>query len=80
MRESDKEEQIMQGIKLITKAFRIIDKEDTGYIETEPFKEMLMNMGYKWSEEQADEFLKEADPKGEGKFLIIELVRKLIKR
>lgn len=39
-----------------------------------------MNMGYKWAEEQADEFLKEADPKAEGKFLILDFVRKILKR
>ena len=33
-----------------------------------------MTLGDKWSEEQADEFLKDADPKGEGKFSYAALV------
>ncbi len=37
-------------------------------------------MGQRWTEEQADEFLKDADPKGEGKFNYIEFIRKILKR
>jgi calmodulin len=47
LREEDLEEQI-------TEAFRIIDKEKLGSIESEYFKEMLMTNGYKWPEDKAD--------------------------
>lgn len=49
-------------------AFRLIDKEDTGLVESDAFKELIMTMGNRYTEEKADEFLKEFDPKGEGKF------------
>ncbi|KRW98865.1 hypothetical protein PPERSA_07363 [Pseudocohnilembus persalinus] len=73
LREEDKECQLYE-------AFKIIAGPDQDHIETEAFKELLMTMGLKWDEEQADEFLKTADPKSEGKFVYDDLVRKLMKR
>ena len=39
-----------------------------------------MGMGYKWTEDQADEFLKTFDPKTSGKFSPSDVIKKLIKR
>lgn len=39
-----------------------------------------MTMGYKWSEEEADEFIKQFEPKSEKKIYWAEVVKKLIKR
>lgn len=39
-----------------------------------------MTMGYKWGEEQADEFIKEFEPKAEKRIYPSEVVKKLIKR
>jgi calmodulin len=39
-----------------------------------------MGMGYKWTEDQADEFLKTFDPKNSGKFSPSDVIKKLIKR
>lgn len=39
-----------------------------------------MGYGERWTEDQADEFLKDCDPKGEGKYNYKEFVRKLLKR
>eukprot|EP01016_Furgasonia_blochmanni_P049586 TRINITY_DN7540_c0_g1_i2.p1 TRINITY_DN7540_c0_g1~~TRINITY_DN7540_c0_g1_i2.p1 ORF type:complete len:257 (+),score=125.05 TRINITY_DN7540_c0_g1_i2:68-772(+) len=60
-------------------AFRVIDKEDTGIINSENFKDLLMTTGYKFTEEMADEFLKEFDPKGDGKFAWQDFVNKIMK-
>ena len=43
-------------------------------------KEMLMTTGYKWGEDQADEFIKEFEPKAEKKIYPPDVVKKLIKR
>lgn len=73
LREEDMEEQLAE-------AFRIVDQKNQGYVESEPFKELLMTNGLKWSEDQADEFLKDFDPKGDGKFNPADVVKKLLKR
>lgn len=39
-----------------------------------------MTMGYKWGEDQADEFIKEFEPKAEKRIYPNEVVKKLIKR
>jgi Ca2+-binding EF-hand superfamily protein len=39
-----------------------------------------MTTGNKWTEDQADEFLKDFDPKNDGKFNPADVVKKLIKR
>jgi hypothetical protein len=39
-----------------------------------------MTMGYKWPEEQADEFMKEFEPKAEKKIYPNDAIKKLIKR
>jgi|JI61114BRNA_FD_contig_31_4438843_length_550_multi_2_in_0_out_0_2 hypothetical protein len=39
-----------------------------------------MTNGLKWSEDQADEFLKDFDPKADGKFNPADVVKKLLKR
>ena len=64
----------------LQESFRIVDDKNEGFIDSEYFKELLMTMGYKWTEEQADEFLKDFDPKAEGKFSPSEVIKKLIKR
>lgn len=37
-------------------------------------------MGNRMAEEQADELLKDADPKGEGNFKYEDFIRKILKR
>lgn len=38
-----------------------------------------MTMGYRFTEDEADEYMKFIDPKNEGKFLYIDIVRKILK-
>lgn len=44
IRDEDKEEQLNE-------AFKMVAKDDTDDIESEPFKELLMTMGLRWTEE-----------------------------
>jgi Ca2+-binding EF-hand superfamily protein len=64
----------------LTEAFKIVDQKNQGFIEAEPFKELLMTNGLRWTEDQADEFLKDFDPKSDGKFNPADVVKKLLKR
>lgn len=60
-------------------AFKIVDLENTGYIQSESFKELLMTLGHRLTEDEADEYMKFIDPKNEGKFLYIDIVKKILK-
>ncbi|CAK65183.1 unnamed protein product (macronuclear) [Paramecium tetraurelia] len=71
-REQDREEQLIE-------AFKSVDLENTGYIQSEYFKELLMTLGYRFTEDEADEYMKFIDPKNEGKFLYIDIVKKILK-
>jgi calmodulin len=57
MREDDIEEQLSEAFHIISE-HKEKDKE-SGYLESDFLKELLMTMGYKWGEEQTDEFIKE---------------------
>ena len=59
-------------------AFKNFDSDGSGLIDSEYFKEFLIAKGG-MPEEKAEEFLKECDPKGEGKFSYEDFVRKLMK-
>ena len=52
MREDDIEEQLLESFKIVS-SHKEKDK-DSGNIDSEFFKELLMTMGYKWGEDQAD--------------------------
>jgi calmodulin len=78
MREDDIEEQLSEAFRIVGE-HKEKDKE-AGFLESDFLKELLMTMGYKWGEEQADEFIKEFEPKAEKRIYPNEVVKKLIKR
>ena len=62
-------------------AFKIINGDnDTTAVDSEMLKEYLMTMGNKLTEEQADEIVKEFNPKGDKTFEYPPIVTKLMKR
>ncbi len=77
IKDADKEAQLFKAFKIVKDHDKEENKEE---INCEMLKELLMTMGQKWTEEKADEFLKEFDPKGEGKFKFDVSVKKLMKR
>ena len=38
-----------------------------------------MTLGHRFTEDEADEYMKFIDPKNEGKFLYIDIVKKILK-
>lgn len=77
IKDADKEAQLLEAFKIAKKS----DKEENEEIlNCENFKELLMSMGNRWTEEKADEFLKEFDPKNEGKFKYEEVVKRMMKK
>ncbi len=47
-------------------AFRVFDKERTGFISKAELKNIIMNMGETMAEEEADELLLEAEENADG--------------
>ena len=75
MREDDVQEQLTQAFRIISD-HKETDKE-SGFLQSDFLKEFLMTMGYKWGEDQADEFIKEFEPKSEKRIYPSEVVKKL---
>lgn len=65
---------------LLFEAFYVLDQESLGYVESERLRELLMYNGFKYDEEQVECFMKEADPKGEGKVYYFDFISKIISR
>jgi len=60
-------------------AFKIINGDnDTTAVDSEMLKEYLMTMGNKLTEEQADEIVKEFNPKGDKTFEYPEEIRNIL--
>ena len=74
IRDQDIEAQLLDAFKIIN-----VDNDSTA-IDSEILKEYLMTMGNKLSEEQADEIIKEFNPKGDKTFEYPPIVSKLMKR
>lgn len=77
MKDADKESQLLEAFKIVKKH----DKETNDEVlNSENFKELLMSMGNRWTEEKADEFLKEFDPKNEGLLRYDDIVKRIMKK
>ena len=64
-------------IEDLMEMLRKLDRDKDGKIPNPEFKQFLMNMGSKMNLEQAEDFMKEADPKGDGAVDIEELAIRL---
>ena len=54
MKDTDSEEEI-------TEAFRIFDKDSSGFISTAEFKHVMTNLGEKLTDDEIEEMMREAD-------------------
>ena len=78
IKDADKEAQLLEAFQIVK---RTSDKEKNDeLLNCENFKELLMGMGQRWTEEKADEFLKEFDPKNEGTFKFEDVVKRIMKK
>ena len=59
----------------IKEAFQVFDKNKDGYISTQEFREVMVNLGEKLTEEEIGEMIKEADIDGDGKISIEEFTK-----
>ena len=59
----------------IKEAFMVFDKNKDGFINSQEFREVMINLGEKLTEEEIGEMLKEADIDGDGKISIEEFTK-----
>ena len=64
----------------VINAFRVFDKEGNGLIQTDELKHIMMTIGDKMTEDEADEMIHEADIDGDGTINYEEFVRMMIAR
>jgi len=62
---------------MIRMAFRVLDKDGTGTINSKAFKHLMTHIGDKLSEEEVDSLIQEADKDGDGVLNYEEFVRML---
>ena len=67
MRDTDSEEEMME-------AFRVFDKDGSGYITAAELRHVMTNLGEKLTDEEVDEMIREADMDGDGHMSYEEFV------
>ena len=64
----------------VINAFRVFDKEGNSLIQTDELKDIMMTIGDKMTEDEADEMIHEADIDGDGTINYEEFVRMMMAR
>ncbi|CAF0780984.1 unnamed protein product [Didymodactylos carnosus] len=62
----------------LKEAFRLFDKDNSGYLTINELKQVMLNMGEKLSQEELDDMMREADLNHDGKLDYHEFVRTLL--
>ncbi|XP_030534903.1 neo-calmodulin-like [Rhodamnia argentea] len=70
-----KETEIEEELK---EAFRVIDKDQDGYISLNELKRVMINLGEKSTEEELEEMMREADLDGDGQISYEEFIRMML--
>ena len=66
-------------MQALREAFRIFDKDRSGYIEAKEIITVTTTLGQKLSEEELDAFMVEADLNGDGRLNYEEFARAMTK-
>ncbi|CAF4003029.1 unnamed protein product [Rotaria sordida] len=62
----------------LREAFRLFDRDNSGYITINELKEVMLNMGEKLNQEELEEMMREADVNKDGKLDYEEFVQKFL--
>lgn len=73
MKDPDTEEDLLES-------FKIFDREGNGIISREEFKHIMMTLGENFSEENAEEMLREADRNNEGFIRYYDFVKLMMSK
>lgn len=71
LRETESEEEYI-------KAFRVFDKDNSGYIETAKFADYMKTLGEKLSDNEVQLMVQEADPTNSGSFDYYDFVQRIM--
>jgi calmodulin len=71
MKDTDSEEEIME-------AFKVFDKDGSGFISAAELKNIMTNLGEKLTDEEVDEMVREADVNGDGQIDYEEFVKMMM--
>lgn len=64
----------------LREAFQVLDKEKLGYMTTNELKHVVVKWGEAFSEEEAEQMIREADPDGTGKVQYEDFIKLLTTR
>ncbi|XP_056168079.1 calmodulin-like protein 8 [Syzygium oleosum] len=70
-----KETEIEEELK---EAFKVIDKDQDGYISPDELQRVMINLGEKLTEEELEEMMREADLDGDGRLDYEEFIRTML--
>ncbi|GER25471.1 calmodulin [Striga asiatica] len=62
----------------LKEAFKVFDKDQNGYISAEELQHVMINLGEKLSDEEAEQMIREADLDGDGQVNYDEFVKMMI--
>ncbi|CAN4116530.1 unnamed protein product [Withania somnifera] len=68
IKETDPEEELKE-------AFKVFDKDQNGYISANDLRHVMINLGEKLTDEEAEQMIKEADLDGDGQVNFDEFVK-----
>ena len=62
-------------VKDLREAFRMFDKDESGYIDAKEIQALTTTLGEKLTDRELEEFMKEADLDGDGRLNYNEFVK-----
>jgi len=67
-----------EGEEEIREAFKVFDKDGTGFISAAELRHVMTNLGEKLTDEEVDEMIREADVDGDGQINYEEFVKMML--
>jgi len=62
----------------LREAFRVFDRDGSGFISAAELRHIMTHLGEKLSEEEVNEMMKEADPDGDGQVNYEEFIKVIL--
>jgi calmodulin len=67
-----------EGEEEIREAFKVFDKDGTGFISAAELRHVMTNLGEKLTDEEVDEMIREADVDNDGQINYDEFVKMML--
>ena len=76
----NQKEKDIDGVEEVLKAFKVFDKDGNGLININELKNIMLNIGNNWSEDEINEMLGEADFDMDGYINYEEFIRRMMSK